>query len=112
MLGKPKISGQYLAELAICLAVTSTAFLALQIYLQGVFQARYAAGPACLFAQIEKEAAKQGKAHLQNLATQYEPDYLQSNITQTNSGTSTDQTITRSGWEKVTAPGELMEIRD
>lgn len=104
---KFKHSGQYLTELALCLAIMSAAILAMRIYAQRAFQARYKDGPDYLFSRIEEAT------HQTNLRRQYDPYYQESftqetkeaNITRGFPDFSLNQTTTRSGWQRVGVPG-------
>jgi len=110
---KIRVSGQHLTEFVLCLAVVSATILMMQVYGQRSLQARYKSGADYVLHEIEREAAKQGKGNLQDLKTQYDPYYTESDTLESHEGdstggfpyTSVNQTLRRTGWQKVNAPG-------
>lgn len=82
----------------------------MRLYIQRSLQAKYKVGTDYLFAEIEKEAVKKGVANLTNIKRQYDVYYRESNVTATKlsgsynivgfPGSSTNQTVNRTGWEK------------
>jgi len=110
---KFRISGQHLSELVLCLAMVSTTILVMRLYVVRTLQARYKAGPDYVFLEIKQEAARKGKAGLQNVKTQYDPYYTESLASENHTGDSTmgfphsavNQTFIRGSWQKVNAPG-------
>lgn len=110
---KLKAKAQSLVEYALCLAVVMGALVSLQTYLQRSTQARSKDGADYVISQIEKEATDRGIPNLTNLGRQYDPYYQESSITEIKGtetknnvsivgfpDSSTDETITRSGWQK------------
>lgn len=101
--------GQHATELAIVFAVIIAVLGALRVYVQRGLQARQKAGVGYLFSEINKTAASQGVANLQNTKTQYDPYYREMNMTESWSDNSTngfpDKSIernsSRSGWQQV-----------
>ena len=99
-----------MSEFALILAVAVGVISTMQIYVQRGLQARYKQGVNYAFSRIEAEAALKGVDNLANIETQqYEPYYRESfSSVQSNSddttgfpNSTTNQTTTRSGWERV-----------
>lgn len=90
-----------MAEYAIVLTVIVMALAGMQIYVKRSLQARYKGAVENLVSGI---SAGTGKA-----VTQYDPYYLESNITENKTSdvivgfpeSSVDQTVNRSGWQRV-----------
>lgn len=105
----PKISGQSLSEFALILAVAAGVISGMQIYIQRGLQARYKQGVNYAISQIQEEGAAKGIDSLSAISSQYEPYYRESfsSVRSTSDDTvgfpnsTTNQTTTRSGWERV-----------
>lgn len=79
---KNKISGQSLAEFALCLAAVTAAIIGMQIYVQRSLMARYKGGVDYTFSEIEREAAAKGNSNLSTITRrQYDPYYSESQQT-------------------------------
>ncbi len=100
--------GQSLTEIAISLAVLIAIILSMRIYMQRSLQAKYKTGPDYLVSEIKKAAAEKGISNFNDMKKQYDPYYRESSIREekessTSLGfpeTSTEQTVSRSGWER------------
>lgn len=76
--------GQNLTEFAICLSVVIAALAGMQLYVQRGLQARHKDGVEFLFNKIEQEAADKNVSQLKNINRQYEIDYRDAELTETN----------------------------
>lgn len=105
---KVNTRGQSLTELAIYLAIVLGVFLVMRVYIQRSFQAKYKAGANYLITEIERNAADKGIPGFSGIKTQYDPYYRETRGSEIKAGettvgypeASTNQTISRTGWEK------------
>jgi Flp pilus assembly pilin Flp len=102
MMRRFRISGQNLAEYAVCLTVVAMAVVGMQIYLQRSLQARYKQGVDFVFSKMRDAGAAPA-------LEQYDPYYRQAsineethrNVTMGFPYSSLDTTVNRTGWQNI-----------
>lgn len=108
-----KNKAQHLTEVVLILAMVTATFMVMRLYIMRWVQARYKDAPDYMISKVEAEARARGVANLQNLKTQYDPYYNESEMTETREGDSTrgypdssvNMTMNRTGYQKVNVPG-------
>jgi hypothetical protein len=99
---------QSLTELALLFTMVVAFIFTMRFYIQRSLQAKYKAGADFMISQIRNEAETRGINSFNNMKSQYDPYYRESNVLDYTRGNSTvgypeslmNQTAGRAGWER------------